>query len=189
MKTALLLLLALALASCGSETGKPTKRSQTVKSSPINRPDMSSSGVVKSVTDGDTIRLKDDRRVRFVQIDTPEVFGSNAECHGLQSSATLRKFLRRGDRVDLEIDPRLGKRDDYGRVLAYVWRPKDPEPLNVMMVRLGAATVWFYDGVRGRYADKLLAAQSAARADERGLWRACPDAPDDPTRGAQTGSR
>ena len=44
--------------------------------------------------------------------------------------------------------------DRYGRRLRYV--TKRGTNLNVQLVRIGAATIRFYEGERGRYADQLL---------------------------------
>jgi hypothetical protein len=61
-------------------------------------------------------------------------------------------LLRIGTAVRLEADPRLDRVDGYGRQLRYVWR--GGMNVNVELVRRGAATVWFYDGERGKYASK-----------------------------------
>jgi micrococcal nuclease len=87
--------------------------------------------------------------------------------------------------VTLEADPRLDQVDRYGRLLRYVHRRG--RNLNLALVRSGAATVWFFDGDRGRYASKLLAAARAARKAHRGLWSACPHAVWNPFGPATTG--
>ena len=53
-----------------------------------------------------------------------------------------------GARVALVLDPRLDKVDRFGRTLAYVM--KNGENVNLALVQKGAASVWFYDGARGR---------------------------------------
>ncbi|MBW3592540.1 MAG: thermonuclease family protein, partial [Actinobacteria bacterium] len=58
--------------------------------------------------------------------------------------------------------------------------------VNLALVERGAAGVWFFDGERGRYANELLAAAREARADSRGLWRACPRTRLDPERAIAT---
>jgi endonuclease YncB( thermonuclease family) len=45
--------------------------------------------------------------------------------------------------------------------------------VNVELVRRGAATPYFYGGDRGKHANALLSATSAARAAGRGMWSAC----------------
>jgi micrococcal nuclease len=138
---------------------------------------------VARVIDGDTIELADGRRVRLVQIDTPEA--QEGECYGREAARLLASLLPPGTHVRLEADPGLDRVDRYGRLLRYVIR--NGRNLNLVLVRRGAATVWFYAGDRGRYAQKLLAAARAARAAGRGLWRACPGTPFNPLHGAQTG--
>jgi micrococcal nuclease len=121
------------------------------------------------VSDGDTIVLTNRTHVRLLQIDTPEV--GSGECYSRAAARELRRLLPIGSTVRLEADPRLDRVDRYGRQLRYVWR--DGMNVNVELVRRGAATVWFYDGERGKYASKLLAAARQARAERRGFWGAC----------------
>lgn len=121
------------------------------------------------VVDGDTIRLTGGRYVRFLQIDTPELHPP--ECYGRRSSELLHSWLHPGARVQLRTDPRLDRTDRYGRLLRYVF--SGDRNLNLALVRHGAATVWFYDGDRGRYANRLLRSAKRARKAKRGLWGAC----------------
>jgi micrococcal nuclease len=124
---------------------------------------------VRYVVDGDTIRLMGGRYVRFLQIDTPELHPR--ECYGRRSSERLHSWLHSGSRVRLRTDPRLDRTDRYGRLLRYVFSGE--RNLNLALVRRGAATVWFYDGDKGRYAKRLLTAGRRARKAKRGLWGAC----------------
>ena len=124
---------------------------------------------VAAVSDGDTLALTTGARVRLVQIDTPEL--GSGECYSRKAAAELRRLLPAGLPVRLEADSRLGATDRYGRLLRYVHARGTN--VNVALVRRGAATVWFYDGERGKYAATLLAAARNARAERRGLWGAC----------------
>ena len=135
----------------------------------------SSSAVVAHVLDGDTIALTSGEHVRLVQIDTPE---KGTECYGEAASALTRRLLPPGTRVRIEPDASLDRIDHYGRELAYVWKGDDD--VNLLLVRAGAAGVWFFDGKRGRHANELLQAAERARADHKGLWGACPLARFDP---------
>jgi endonuclease YncB( thermonuclease family) len=139
--------------------------------------------IVASVTDGDTLRLADGRRVRLVQIDAPELF--SRECYGRASRAALVKLTPPGARVTLEVDPGLDRVDRFGRLLRYVRR--GATNVNVALVRAGAAAPWFYEGERGRYATQLLTDARRARAEKRGLWRACPGTVLDPEHAIDTG--
>lgn len=136
---------------------------------------------VERVTDGDTLVLTDGARVRLVQIDAPE---SGEECYAAEATAALERLVPPGSEVTLESDPALDDVDRFGRLLRYVLR--DGRNVNLELVRVGAAAPWFFDGDRGRYADDLLDAAESARADRRGLWRACPGARLDPSRGIET---
>jgi micrococcal nuclease len=138
---------------------------------------------VARVVDGDTIELTSGARVRFVQIDTPEL--GTGECYSHAAARALARWLPRGSAVVLEADPRLDQVDAYGRLLRYVW--SRGRNLNLDLVRDGAATVWLYHGEYGKYAGRLLALARVARAAHRGLWGACPKAVWDPYGPATTG--
>jgi endonuclease YncB( thermonuclease family) len=124
---------------------------------------------VARVVDGDTLELADGRRVRLVQIDTPELGGG--ECYSRKAAATLAALTPPGSTVGLSADPALDAVDRYGRLLRYVFRGS--LNVNLELVRRGAASVWFYDGDQGHYADKLRASAREARQTRRGAWGAC----------------
>jgi endonuclease YncB( thermonuclease family) len=59
------------------------------------------SAVVDHVADGDTIAVRvggRDEDIRFIGIDTPEVY-FGVECGGPQASASMKRMLGPGDRV------------------------------------------------------------------------------------------
>lgn len=101
-------------------------------------------------------------------MDAPEL---GVECWGNEAATALGRLVDRTTELRLEADPRLDATDRHGRLLRYAHA--DGRNVNVELVRLGAAAPYFYRGVRGRYADDLLAAARAARAARRGLWGAC----------------
>jgi endonuclease YncB( thermonuclease family) len=137
------------------------------------------------VADGDTLTLGNGRRVRLVQIDTPEVY-FGTECYGPPASATTKRLLPPGTRVRLFTEPATDSVDQYRRLLRYVIRVKDGLNVNVQLVRVGAAAPYFYAGRRGRYANLLERLALRARAKKLGLWGACPHTPYDPNHGVQT---
>lgn len=141
------------------------------------------SATVAAVVDGDTLDLADGRRVRLLQVDTPEL--GSGECYSRAARSALLRLVPPGSRVRLEPDPALDRVDRYGRLLRYVHRRGN---VNLELVRLGAAAPYFYRGERGRYAASLLAEARRAQAARRGLWRACPSARLDPTRQLETGA-
>ncbi len=141
-------------------------------------------GVVASVYDGDTVTLTDGRKIRLIQIDTPEL--KPAECYGVEARAAVIALVPIGSTVTLESDPQLDQVDRYGRLLRYVKR--NGVNVNLELVRRGAATPYFYGGDRGKYADKFVAAVSTAQSAHRGLWKACPGTTWKPTGPVQSGT-
>jgi endonuclease YncB( thermonuclease family) len=139
--------------------------------------------VVASVYDGDTLTLRDGRRVRLLQVDTPEL--GSGECYSRAARTALRALAPPGGRIVLESDRALDRTDRYGRLLRYVRR--SGVIVNVELVRRGAAAPYFYRGERGRYATSLLRAAQRAKATRRGLWRACPTTVLNPYRAVTTG--
>lgn len=125
---------------------------------------------VVSVTDGDTIRVRNGGRVRLVQIDAPET-GDRAQCWGSEAREALEDRLPPGTKVTLKVDPDLDGVDDHGRELRYVML--DGDVLNVWLVRQGHALPYFFRGDRGMHADELLDAAREAKTGNRGMWGAC----------------
>ena len=139
-------------------------------------------GRVARVTDGDTLRLADGRRIRLVQVDAPE---PRTECWGEEAAQELAEVVPPGTSVQLERDPGLDDRDRFGRLLRYVTR--DGGLVNLALVERGAAAPYFFRGERGRHADELLEAGRSARDARRGLWGGCPSARLDPERALAAG--
>ncbi len=141
-------------------------------------------GTVSSVTDGDTLRLRDGRRVRLLQIDAPEL--GTGECYSRAARTALLGLAPVGSRIMLQTDPQLDRVDRYGRILRYVSRGS--VNVNVALVQRGAAAPYFYGGERGKYAARLDAAARGARSAGRGLWGASPSTRLDPNGPVDTGT-
>jgi hypothetical protein len=71
------------------------------------------SGVISSITDGDTIRLTNGNRVRLLQIDTPEL--GSGECYSRAARRVLAALAPVGTPVFLEADPSLDRVERYER--------------------------------------------------------------------------
>ena len=190
-RLATLLVLSLAVGCGGADTEvretplttePPTTATVTNR---VEAPQKPRKYVVAKVVDGDTIDLAGGRRVRLVQIDTPEV--SEGECYAVEALKALEALIPPGTTITLEADPLLDKVDRYGRLLRYVRNGR--LNVNTALVRRGAASVWFFRGDRGRYAASLLRAARQARAARRGLWRACPGTRFDPYEAVETKKR
>lgn len=152
-------------------------------------PAVSSAVIVRTISgtsDGDTVKLTTGQYVRLLQIDSPEV-NLSQECYGAAAERITRSVLPRGTVVKLSTEHAAGLVDRYGRLLRYAIRAKDSLNVNLYLVRIGAAAPYFYNHIRGRYADTLERLALAARKAKRGLWGACPGTPYNPYRGVDTG--
>lgn len=122
---------------------------------------------VVKVIDGDTIRVAGLGRVRYTGIDTPEIKHpgrGEAEPYGYEAMEANRKLVE-GKKVKLELD--TGKRDRYGRILAYVY--SGSVFVNAYLVEAGYAhAVRIKPNVR--YWDLLSGLEKEASKARRGLW-------------------
>ena len=125
---------------------------------------------VTKVSDGDTITLSTGKKVRLLQIDTPEL--SQAECYGQEARSALATLLNTPGQLSLMPDPNLDNVDRYGRLLRYVFLGKTN--INLKLVEIGAAAPYFYRGERGRYSAQILKAAQSAKDKSLGLWKSCP---------------
>lgn len=132
--------------------------------------------VVVEVVDGDTVVVDVAGRqehARLLGIDTPEVYvdaGERPECYGPEASAFTKELLPAGTPVRLERD--VVGRDDYGRLLVYVYRAADGQMVNEAIVAGGFATPLSI-APNGAHAARFVAAARAAEAAGLGLWGAC----------------
>jgi endonuclease YncB( thermonuclease family) len=170
----LVLLLAVGLAGAAVVVARETQDSA--------EPEVDEAAV-DSVRDGDTILLRDGRRVRLLQVDAPEL--GAGECYARAAQEALRSLAPAGARVLIETDPALDPTDRFGRLLRYVRQVAID--VNLELVRGGAAAPYFFRGERGRFADALVRAARAAQSGRRGLWGRCPATELRPERQVDTG--
>ena len=130
----------------------------------------SAATTITKVYDGDTITLSTGEKVRFLQIDTPEL--SPAECYGQEARSALVSLLNTPGQLSLKTDPKLDKVDRYGRLLRYVFIGKTN--INLKLVEIGAAAPYFYKGDKGQYSTQILKAAQTAKSKSLGLWKSCP---------------
>lgn len=133
--------------------------------------DLPSARVIK-VVDGDTVDVLIDgreERVRLIGIDTPESVAPSrpVECYGREAS-TFTSQLLIGQSVLLEDDSSQANRDDFGRLLRYIWL-LDGRMANYEIIAQGYGFEYTYD-LPYRYQAEFRAAQNAARAAQAGLW-------------------
>ena len=130
---------------------------------------------VERVVDGDTVdvRIGDRReRVRLLGIDTPEIHVERGppDCFGPEASSFTKALLPTGTPVRLERD--VVGRDDYGRLLVYVYLAADGRMVNEAIVAGGFATPLSI-APNDAYASRFVDAATTAEAAGLGLWGAC----------------
>ncbi len=126
---------------------------------------------VKYVIDGDTIVLSNDRHIRYIGINTPEVerkgkHPQKGEPNGKEAKVYNKKIVL-GKTVRLELDQK--KEDQYGRSLAYVFLENN-RFVNLEMLEKGYA--FFIQGKKNKkYSAELLKAQQRAMMKKTGMWK------------------
>lgn len=162
LTAALFLLVAVALTAsgCGHGSTAPPRAAAAV---PVQ---------VVEVVDGDTVKVLQAGRevtVRLIGMDTPETKDPRkpVQCFGPQASAQATRLMA-GRSLWLTRDPSQAATDKYGRELAYAWLP-DGTFYDWRMIRDGFAREYTYHAAY-TYQAQFVAAQSAARAEGRGLW-------------------
>ena len=126
-----------------------------------------SRNLVRWVDDGDTIVLVSGERVRYLGINAPEIAhgDESGEPYGRKATA-FNKRLVLDRRVKLEFEEE--RRDQYGRLLAYVLL-EDGTLVNGELVRQGYAHLLHrQNGLR--YWERLLNLQREALKEKRGMW-------------------
>ena len=123
-------------------------------------------GQVVGVADGDTITVLDadkvQHKIRLAGIDAPE----KKQAFGNRSKESLSDLV-----FDKTVNVEADKRDRYGREIGKVF--VNGQDVNLVQVERGMA--WFYRQYQREQSpnDRKLyeAAEDAAKADRRGLWR------------------
>jgi micrococcal nuclease len=147
---------------------------------------------VTGVVDGDTIKVRRGLRrdmVRLIGIEAPETKkpGASLECGGMEARSRMLRlgFTRprdrnrdglydrkggKGRRVRVRIDPTQGRRDQNGRLLAYIASARGS--FATAQLRAGWARV----SLSGKPFERLVtfqAAEASARKASRGIWAQC----------------
>lgn len=164
--------LAAGAAACSSSSVATPARTEAPSGV---APALSINATLVRVIDGDTIDATvggNDERVRLIGIDTPETKKPNTpvQCFGPEASAYATSLLPAGTALHLERD--VVARDDYGRLLAYVYRADDALFVNLEIVRNGYARLLTIPP-NVAHTDDFQGATRAARRADLGLWKGC----------------
>lgn len=121
------------------------------------------------VYDGDTVKLDDGRRLRFIGINTPETGykGQASQAYADEAKAALQDLLDTHNRI-LLLQTGRQDRDHYGRLLAHAFL-EDGTNIAVRLLQKGLATTtlvppnaWGHDCYRQQ--------EDLARIEGIGLW-------------------
>ncbi|KAL7553450.1 hypothetical protein ACHAWF_016737 [Thalassiosira exigua] len=129
--------------------------------------------LVRNVYDGDTLTLVDERRVRLLGIDTPEI--KEQQPYAQEAKSYTRDRCHKKE-VWISFEPGGEREDRYGRLLCFVWVPADDggegyHCVNEGIVEAGYARAYHPGkGERLHNWDRLLELQSCARREGRGVW-------------------
>ena len=130
-------------------------------------------GTVREVIDGDTIVLRDGRKVRYLGINAPE----HRQLYAREATNFNRRLVS-GLPVRLEFDQ--VREDRHGRLLAYVYATKcevrgtkcgEETLVNEQLLAEGLAHVFFMPP-NTRFAERFLQVQEKAHTARRGMWKA-----------------
>ncbi len=129
------------------------------------------SGLVTAVYDGDTIKVrfknKQERKVRLIGVDAPEIEDSREEAKfWAQMAKRFTFFYLYRKTIKLSYDWEI--EDKYGRLLAYIWTDKQGL-FNKFILSEGFAVV-FLD-FPFKYREEFIEAETEARKLEKGLWK------------------
>lgn len=125
---------------------------------------------VRNVYDGDTLTLTDERRVRFLGVDTPEI--KENQPFSQEAKAYTKDLCDKQD-VWLSFEPGQAKEDHYGRLLAFVWVKQQQGYLcvNLGIVSAGYATAYTPNANSKLHNwETFVTLQNEARAAKRGTW-------------------
>lgn len=155
---ALVMALALAITACSRTDDAGAPSSADLGGAP---PPEGETMRVTEVIDGDTVRAGGES-VRLIGVNTPE----RGDPY-YQEASDFTRDLAEGE--DLVFVQDVQERDQYGRLLAYLYLP-DGRMLNEELLRAGFAQAYTIPP-NVRHTEDFLAAEREARDAGAGLWR------------------
>jgi len=126
--------------------------------------------LVKTVIDGDTVRLSDNQLVRFIGVNTPEIdhkFG-HSEPHAEQARDFLQSILER-QQYHMLLQFGDHDKDHYGRLLAHTFT-RDGDNIQAQILQAGLG-VWIIMPPNLHYMDCYQHAEHAARRRHLAVWK------------------
>jgi len=142
---------------------------QKALASSCERPTAAEPVQVRYVTDGDTLVLANDRKIRLIGINTPEARqdGRPAQALAIEARDRLRRLLfEHGNRAQAVYG--LDDKDRHGRYLAHLWLA-DGRNLSAEMLREGLGWAVAIPP-NTRFLDCYIESEQSARAAAKGVW-------------------
>ncbi|KAG7350525.1 nuclease-like protein [Nitzschia inconspicua] len=145
--------------------------SNNKKNSPVydSLPNGAKKFAVRNVYDGDTLTLVDERRVRVIGVDTPEMKPSPPQPYAEDAKEYTKS---RCDKTDIWL--LIDGEDHYGRLLAHIFVEQDGGGylcIGEGLVQQGFAHAYSPNKAEKPFNwDKLVSIQSEAMAAKRGIW-------------------
>jgi micrococcal nuclease len=152
------------------------ERNGIIKSLPNQQNSTKETAKVSRVVDGDTIKVliqDKEETVRLIGIDSPEVLDERKtiQCFGKEASNKAKEILN--DKIILlASDSTQGNRDEYGRLLRYVFL-QDGINFNKLMISEGYAREYTFKNNPYKYQSQFIQAEKEAKEENRGLWGSC----------------
>ncbi len=121
---------------------------------------------VTRVFDGDTIQIETGEKVRYIGMDTPEVYPS-IQCYSEEAKKKNEELVL-GKTVKLEKD--ISETDKYGRLLRYIFI--GDQMINDDLVKSGSARVETVPPDI-KYKQEFADSEKYAKENKLGLWGEC----------------
>lgn len=131
---------------------------------------------VHRVIDGDTIELENKQKVRYIGIDTSELYhpAKQVQCFAKEAYEKNRDLVE-GKMVKLEKD--VSERDKYGRLLRYIFLYDPPSTSEGLFINKYLVTEGFAHASTFppdvKYANIFVNEQRNAALNKKGLWNQC----------------
>jgi endonuclease YncB( thermonuclease family) len=124
---------------------------------------------IRYIHDGDTLHLKDGRKVRLIGINTPELARDNrpAEPFAIEAQNTLESLFKTDKSIALLYGK--DKKDHYGRLLAHAFTGQGQNIQSALLRQGYARAITIPPNTR--FADCYLEMERLARCDKAGAWR------------------
>lgn len=124
---------------------------------------------IRYIHDGDTLHLKDGRKIRLIGINTPELARDNkpAEPYAIEATNALKSLFKKDKSIALVYG--RDKKDRYGRLLAHALLA-DGQNIQAILLKQGLARVIAIPP-NTRFISCYLEMEHQARCAKAGLWQ------------------